>query len=94
MKALFSFIIITVLSINLYALSDDAKEGSEFYKEANCAKCHGGDPEFFDALNNKAKNMHDLKGWVSACATNLDTGWFPEEQEKVLKYLNETHYKF
>ena len=72
---------------NLYASA-----GEKLYKTANCTDCHGA--QKYDPMNEKVKNLHDLNGWVSRCATNLNTGWFPQEENKVVEYLNETHYKF
>jgi len=87
MKTLISIVFITCISLSL-----QASEGKKLFMEANCQKCHGGNDNF-DSLNGKVKSILDLKGWVSGCATNLNTGWFPEEEMKVVKYLNETHYK-
>jgi len=87
MKTLFTIACIILVASSLYASS-----GEELYKEANCQRCHGGEG-MYDPLNEKVKSMQDLKGWVSGCATNLNTGWFPEEESEVVKYLNETHYK-
>ena len=44
--------------------------------------------------NHKAKNINDIDAWVKRCDANLETGWFPEEQTSVVKYLNEAHYKY
>lgn len=82
------FFLITLLSSFIYA-----NEGRELYLEANCQKCHGVDNEY-NPRNSKAKNINELKGWVTNCTVQLDIDWFPEEQQSVLMYLNETHYKF
>jgi hypothetical protein len=44
--------------------------------------------------NSKIQNHFSLKGQVSACANNLGTGWFPEEEAAVLDFLNTQYYKF
>ena len=89
----FSAISILFISTNVFALSEQAIEGKEFYMEANCQKCHGIAPDY-NSQNNKAKNIAGLKSWVSNCDASLDIAWFPEEQMSVVKYLNEAHYKF
>ena len=38
--------------------------------------------------------MKDLNKWVTSCDTFFDVGWFPEEQQDVIKYLNEKYYKY
>jgi uncharacterized membrane protein len=40
------------------------------------------------------QNHFDLRSQVSACANNLGTGWFPDEEKSVVDYLNNAHYKF
>ena len=82
-----------LLSTSSFALSDKAQEGKELYLDANCKQCHGNG-ENFDVKNHKAKEMDSLNRWVRNCDSALDTGWFPEEQENVAQYLNETHYKY
>jgi uncharacterized membrane protein len=44
--------------------------------------------------NSKIQNHFDLRSQVSACANNLGTGWFPDEEKSVVDYLNNAHYKF
>lgn len=87
MKTIISLLCTILITSSLYG-----SEGKAFFQEANCGSCHGGD-NMFDRMNKKVKNLHDLNGWVSMCATNLNTGWFPEEEKEVVKYLNETYYK-
>lgn len=81
------FLIITFLSSIM-----NANEGRDLYMEANCQKCHGVDNNY-DPKNSKVKSLSDLKGWVSSCAGYFNISWFPDEQQNVTKYLNETHYK-
>ena len=92
---IYNSLLIATCSITLHAsqLSDDALKGKEIFNKANCKKCHIVDGEF-DKMNQKVQNIKNLASWVSACDNSLQIGWFPEEQEKVTKYLNETHYKF
>ena len=85
---------VLALSTNLFALSEEANEGKELFIEANCKQCHGGSVERFDAKNYKAKDITKLQSWISSCDNALEIGWFPEEQTKVLHYLNELHYKY
>lgn len=80
-------------STTAFALSGDAQEGKELYADANCNKCHGM-AEKFNITKHKAKDMKGIQGWVSSCDNALETGWFPEEQAVVAKYLNEAHYKY
>ena len=92
------YILIVSIAINSYAISNDAKDGQELFKEATCTSCHIKTNDFnektFDFKNHKATNMSDLNGWVSSCASSFNAGWFPEDEAKVLTYLKEEIYKY
>ena len=90
-KVLFLFLLSTPLLAN--SLSEEASNGKELYLEANCQKCHAQDNKY-DAKKKKSKNMANLTMWVKNCDSFFETGWFPEEQSAVIKYLNEVHYKY
>ena len=75
------------------SLSDIASQGKEFYLDANCQKCHNQDKNY-DAKKKKSKNMANLTTWIKDCDSFFGTGLFPEEQEAIVKYLNEVYYKY
>lgn len=79
-------------STAVFALSEQALEGKEYYMEADCMRCHGT-IEQYDPKENKAKNFAQIVSWVSGCDGMFDIGWFPEEQTSVAQYLNEHYYK-
>lgn len=85
-------LIIALLYANVYSFSTEAMDGKDLYIQNDCQKCHGIDSEF-DPKKQKVKTLSNLDGWVSSCATYFDISWFPEEQDSVVKYLNETFYK-
>ena len=93
-------IISTTILIFSYAFANsDIKEGKELYLEANCQKCHLQDEKFDpnsikkEGLKSKVKQMKDLHKWVKDCDNYFSIGWFPEEQDKVVKYLNKVFYR-
>jgi hypothetical protein len=93
-KIIYKFLLVTFCSLTLHAseLTAEAQEGKILFDNVSCKKCHISDGDF-DKMNNKVKNIQNLASWVSTCDNSLHIGWFPEEQEKVTKYLNETYYK-
>jgi len=95
MKKLFNISIFLLLVLNLDAkqLSVQATNGKELYRDANCQKCHAQDNNY-DAKKRKSKNLNNLKTWVVSCDNFFEIGWFPEEQNDVIKYLNEIYYKY
>lgn len=77
------------LSSLLYAA--DVENGKELFDEAKCMECHNkGD---FKYNEKKVKDMKILHQKVEACAINNDAGWFDDETEDVVHYLNKEHYK-
>ncbi len=87
-----TLLIIPLICANLYALSEEAMHGEGLYTDNNCQECHTVGSEF-DPKNYTVKSLSNLDGWVSSCATNFNISWFPDEQDAVVKYLNETFYK-
>jgi len=71
----------------------DIQDGKTLYTEANCQKCHNRNGKF-NKVKHKVKNINNLASWVAACDSTLEIGWFPDEQKKVIEYLNETSYRY
>jgi mono/diheme cytochrome c family protein len=77
----------------------DPAAGKKLAAAAHCAKCHsekvGGDgSRLYTRPERKVKNARQLLTQVAACNTQLNTGWFPEDEEHVAAYLNRDYYKF
>ena len=73
--------------------------GKKLAATANCAKCHiksvGGDgSRMYTRPDRKVKNAKQLLTQVGVCNTQLNTGWFPEDEEHVAAFLNRDYYKF
>ncbi|HIM57836.1 MAG TPA: hypothetical protein EYJ00_00705 [Gammaproteobacteria bacterium] len=81
---------ILLLSVLLAGTSFANEEGQELHEES-CTRCHGS--EMYTRDNSKIQNHFDLRSQVSACANNLGTGWFPDEEAAVVKFLNDQYYK-
>ncbi len=77
----------------------DPAAGEKLHSAANCAKCHGarvgGDgSRMYTRPDHKVTNPSKLLAQVRMCNTQLNTGWFPEDEENVAAYLNRKFYKF
>ncbi len=77
----------------------DPVVGRKLAAAANCAKCHservGGDgSRMYTRPERKVKNPRQLLTRVGVCNTQLNTGWFPEEEEHVAAFLDRDYYKF
>ncbi|MEA3369967.1 MAG: cytochrome c [Campylobacterota bacterium] len=75
---------------SLYA--KDAQNGKDLYYEAKCQKCHTS--EDFTSEKRKVKDYAKLQWRVKRCDFTMDAGWFDEDVEDVVHYLNSSFYKF
>lgn len=60
--------------------------------DQQCVSCHQAD--IYKRDNRKVKSLTSLGTAVENCNTQLSTGWFPEDVDAVVKYLNQHYYKF
>ncbi|HQR52061.1 MAG TPA: hypothetical protein PLZ79_02240 [Burkholderiales bacterium] len=77
----------------------DAQKGEKLVREGRCNTCHvklvGGDgTAIYTRAERKVKTSAGLLSQVRTCNTMLGTNWFPEDEENVAAYLNQTYYKF
>jgi len=80
----------TVFSLAmLVSITSTAEIGKEYVDES-CLSCHG--TEMFTRDESKIETNFDLRRQVSYCVSHLDVDWFPEEEQAVVKYLNDTFY--
>ena len=73
--------------------------GRKLAAAAKCAKCHsekvGGDgSRMYTRPDRKVKTPGQLLTQVGVCNTQLNTGWFPEDEEHVAAFLDRDYYKF
>jgi len=97
-------LIAAVLALPLLAAAapfpkGDSALGKKLATDAECAKCHsgrvGGDgSRMYTRAERKVTSPGKLLAQVRMCNTQLNTGWFPEEEEHVAAYLNREYYKF
>ncbi len=77
----------------------DATEGRRLVQSHKCETCHqekvyGPVGTIYLRKDRKVTSWAKLKSQVAACNTMLKAGLFPEEEEHVAAFLNETYYKF
>jgi hypothetical protein len=76
----------------------NAKEGHKLVQTHKCETCHqekvyGPVGTIYLRQDRKVTSWAKLKSQVAACNTMLNTGLFPEEEEHIAAFLNETYYK-
>ncbi len=85
-------LITPLLAISTAFASD---EGKELHDEA-CVACHlvVHDDAFYTRENSRIPDLFTLRSQVSRCSSNFSTGWFPEEEQAVVDYLNKKYYHY
>jgi hypothetical protein len=76
----------------------DPKIGKTLH-DKSCISCHtsmvGGDgTTMYSRMERKIKTPQKLQAQISACNTNANAGWFPEDELHVGAYLNKQFYRF
>jgi hypothetical protein len=77
----------------------DAAEGRKLVAEKGCENCHNnrtyGDAKaVYLRKDRRVTSPEKLKAQVSACNTELNLQLFPDEEEHIAAFLDETYYRF
>jgi cytochrome c2 len=86
-------------ALQVQAESPDPAQGRKLVAEHRCETCHhnktmGDAKAIYLRKDRKVTSMEKLKAQVSMCNTELKLQLFPEDEEHIAAYLNETYYKF
>lgn len=94
------FIGILVVACALPALAGgDPAEGKKLVAEHHCETCHhnktyGDAKAVYLRKDRHVTSMEKLKAQVALCNSELNLKLFPDDEEHIVAYLNETYYKF
>ena len=74
-------------------------EGRKLVEEKKCETCHhnktlGDAKAIYLRKDRKVTTMEKLKAQVALCNSELNLQMFPDEEQQVVEYLNDTYYKF
>jgi cytochrome c5 len=92
-------VLTALLSPLAAAATPDAAEGAKLVQQHKCEACHeakvyGPPGSIYTRKDRKVTSWEKLKAQVAGCNTMLNIGLFPDDEEHVAKYLNDTHYKW
>ena len=81
------------------ALGAPADEGRKLVEEKKCETCHhnktmGDAKAIYLRKDRKVNSMEQLKARVALCNSELNLQMFPDEEQQVVEYLNDTYYRF
>jgi hypothetical protein len=88
-----------LLCLPLAAAAADPAEGKKLVAERRCETCHqnktlGDAKAIYLRKDRKVTSLEKLKAQVAACNSDLGLQLFPDEEEHIVAYLNDTYYKF
>jgi hypothetical protein len=77
----------------------NAALGRKLVEEKRCETCHNnktmGDAKaIYLRKDRKVTGWEKLKAQVAACNSELNLQLFPDDEEHIAEYLNQTYYKF
>jgi len=77
----------------------DVAEGGKLVAEKNCEGCHAaktlGDAKaIYLRKDRKVTSPAKLKAQVALCNSELNLQLFPDEEEHIVRFLDETYYRF
>ena len=93
LKSFVLFPIVAVLSVSTQAatLPGDAANGKKLY-DASCTSCHND--SVYKRKDHKIKSLEGLTEQIHNCEHMTDVKLGKNQVNDLVKYLNETYYKF
>ena len=93
------FLPLLLLVPALACAAGDPAEGRKLVAESQCETCHNnktlGDAKaVYLRKDRKVTSLEKLKSQVALCNSELNLKLFPDDEEHIVAYLNETYYKF
>ena len=90
-RALLISILLSAALLMRPALPGDGAQGKKLH-DANCTTCH--DTSVYTRQNRHIKSLAALNEQLAACSHAGQITLTDDEQESVIRYLNEQFYKF
>jgi len=77
----------------------DAAEGRKLVAEKKCETCHhnktlGDAKAIYLRKDRKVTSIEKLKARVALCNTELNLQLFPDDEEHIVAFLDQTYYRF
>jgi len=97
MKTIFGLSLL--LAPGFASAAGDPSEGRRLVEETRCETCHhnktmGDAKAIYLRKDRKVNSLAQLKVRVALCNSELSLKLFPDDEEHIVAYLDETYYKF
>jgi mono/diheme cytochrome c family protein len=88
-----------LLAAPTWAAASDAGEGKKLVEQHRCETCHhnktmGDASAIYLRKDRRVTTMAKLVSQVAVCNSQLNLQLFPEDEEHIVAYLNDTYYHF
>ena len=93
LKKKFALSSLLMVSLSVSVNAADIEEGESLYQD-DCVACHDSSVFTRPAEERKVNDLEALKKQVHRCVMMTELGWFEEDEENVVEYLNTNYYKF
>jgi len=80
-----------LLPVGAWAGGQETPSGAELHA-THCTRCH--DAGMYKRPQRLVNSYAELRKRVQDCELGAELGWFEEEVDAVVGYLNDTFYKF
>ena len=99
MRPLSTSILTALFFTNAALAAPDAAEGKKLVEASKCELCHhnktmGDAKAIYLRKDRKVTSLEKLEAQVALCNSELNLQLFPDEEEHVVAFLNQTYYKF
>ncbi|HUQ99265.1 MAG TPA: hypothetical protein VM166_07425, partial [Gemmatimonadaceae bacterium] len=86
-------------ALSIPASAADLAEGRKLVDEKKCEICHNnktqGDAKaVYLRKDRKVTTIEKLKAQVALCNSELNLQLFPDDEDHIVAFLNDTYYKF
>jgi len=92
-------VVLALLAIPHAGMAASIADGKALVEEKKCETCHhnktlGDAKAVYLRKDRHVTSLQKLRTQVSFCNTELNLKLFPDDEDHIVAYLNETYYKF
>jgi hypothetical protein len=93
------FALLALLAVPYIGMAADPAGGRKLVEENHCETCHhnktlGDAKAIYLRKDRRVTSIEKLKAQVAVCNSQLNLQLFPEDEEHIVAYLDETYYRF
>ncbi len=95
----FLLLVLAVIAPQVAVPAPDAAEGRKLVDEKKCETCHhnktlGDASAIYLRKDRRVTSLEKLKAQVARCNSELSLQLFPEDEEHIVAFLDQTYYRF